>query len=113
MKKFLTKLFVPVLAVAALFSIHPNNNMTAVDAADGPSLSSGGDSFILLDKSYGIDESFVYTADVHFNNGQAAGLTFGSQENDHYFVINMDRYENHVKLMHPGDSSLQRINYYL
>ena len=100
MKRKIIGLFIPALALASLFAIKPNNNMTPVQAIDGPSIVSGGDSFVLLDKQYSATESFVYTADLHFRSGQAGGLTFGSQENDHYFVINMDRYENHVKLMH-------------
>ena len=69
-------------------------------AAEELSLQSEGDAFKLLDKSYDESESFVYTADLHFRGGQAAGLAFGAEENDHYFVINMDRYENHVKLIY-------------
>ena len=63
-------------------------------------LQSDGDAFTLLDKSFTSEESFVYTANLHFNNGQAGGLAFGSSENEHYYVLNMDRYENHVKLLY-------------
>ena len=64
------------------------------------SLSSGGDAFRLLDKKYEEDESFVYTADLHFRSGQAGGLAFGSEQDNHYYVINIDRYENRVKLLY-------------
>ena len=102
MKKLLTRLFVPALAIAALVSVHPNNSFVEADGVDGPHLVSDGDSFTLLDKYYGADESFVFTADLHFNSGQAGGLVFGGVENDHYYVINMDRFENHIKLLHFG-----------
>ena len=104
MRKKLIGLFVPVLAFASLVAIKSNKNMAPVHAIEGPSIASEGDSFKLLDKYYDATESFVYTADLHFRSGQAGGLAFGSQENDHYFVINMDRYENHVKLMHFGSN---------
>ena len=100
MRKLLTKLFVPTLALAALVSIHPNNSIIEADAMDGPHIVSEGDSFVLLDKSYAENESFVYTADLHFNSGNAGGLAFGAVENERYFVINMDRHENHVKLLY-------------
>ncbi|MBR0295242.1 MAG: glycoside hydrolase family 32 protein [Bacilli bacterium] len=99
MKKIIN-IFVPALVIAAAFAARPNHNIEAAKAVDGPSLISEGDSFALLDKQYAADESFVFTADLHFNDGNAGGLCFGSQENDHYFVINMDRNENHVKLLH-------------
>lgn len=69
-------------------------------AYENVSLASSGDSFKLLDKSYAANESFVYTADLYFRNGQAGGLIIGGQENDHYYVFNMDRFENHVKLIY-------------
>ena len=98
MKKM--KLIIPTLALTALFALPHFGEMKQADAATGPSIVSTGDSFVLLDKYYDESESFVYTADLHFRSGQAGGLTFGSQKNDHYYVINMDRYENRVKLMY-------------
>ena len=100
MKK--TVLFTSLLAgfVTLACVSFTNKNVSRVDASEELSLSGEGDNFRLLDKSYDVDESFVYTADLHFRSGHAAGLAFGSQENDHYFVINLDRYENHVKLLY-------------
>ena len=63
------------------------------------SIANSGDAFVLLEDHFAEDESFVYTADLHFKEGQAGGLAFGSEENDHYFVINMDR-TNCIKLMY-------------
>ncbi len=57
------------------------------------------DSFSLLDLSYREDESFVYTATVSFERGVAAGLAFGSQDGSHYWVFNVDREANLVKLL--------------
>ena len=64
------------------------------------SVSSNGNDFALLDTYYREDQSFVYTADLHFRSGQAGGLAFGSKEDNYYYVINMDRYENRVKLIY-------------
>ena len=78
-----------------------NKAVSEVKASESMSLEASGDAFKLLNKQYSADESFVYTGDLHFNNdtGVAGGLAFGAQENDHYYVINMDR-ENHIKLMY-------------
>lgn len=58
------------------------------------------DSFILLEDSYDADEKFVYTVRANFISGQAAGLVFGAKENEYYYVLNMDRVENMVKLIY-------------
>lgn len=62
--------------------------------------SSDGDSFVLKDKEYNVEESFCYTATVNFSSGQAAGLVFGAKEDNYYWVFNIDRYENQVKLLY-------------
>ena len=90
---------VSLLSIGLLASI-PNPSFEQAKAEPELSIASEGDAFALLDKQYAPNESFVYTADLHFRNGQAGGLAFGAQQDDHYFVINMDRYENHVKLMY-------------
>ena len=99
MKKglFLSALLSSFLALTIVGAL---NTKTKEAKAEELSLNSGGDSFNLLDKLFTANESFVYTADLHFKSGQAGGLAFGCEENAHYFVINMDRYENHVKLIY-------------
>lgn len=64
------------------------------------SLADSGDNFALLDKQFDANDSFVYTADLHFRNGQAGGLAFGSKEGERYYVVNMDRVENRIKLLY-------------
>ncbi|MBO6279991.1 MAG: glycoside hydrolase family 32 protein [Bacilli bacterium] len=59
-----------------------------------------GDDFALVEQSYEASESFVYTSRIHFNEGQACGLVFGAQEDDHYWVFNVDRYDNWTKLIY-------------
>ena len=76
------------------------NSISEVSAKEELSLKSSGDEFNLLDKKFESNESFVYTADLHFKSGQAGGLAFGSKTNEHYYVLNMDRYENKVKLLY-------------
>lgn len=76
------------------------NSISEVSAKEELSVKSSGDEFNLLDKKFESNESFVYTADLHFKSGQAGGLAFGSKTNEHYYVLNMDRYENKVKLLY-------------
>lgn len=98
-KLLFTSLLTGVLTLACV-TFSSNKLNTRVDASEELSLQSEGDSYRLLEKSYAEDESFVYTADVHFRGGQAGSLAFGAEENDHYFAINLDRYENHIKLLY-------------
>lgn len=59
------------------------------------------DSFTLAETTYGADEKFVYTAIVSFeNDGVAAGLVFGAEDGSHYWVFNVDRKANLVKLLY-------------
>ena len=62
-----------------------------------------GDQFYLSETSYAKDEKFVYSATLNFDNSinsQAGGLVFGAEADDHYFVFNVDRIENRVKLLY-------------
>ena len=95
--------------LALSFNKNNKEEVNKTSAYEDINIQSGGDAFKLLDKQYSATESFVYTGDLHFRNGQAGGLAFGSQENDHYYVINMDRYENHVKLLHFSTSGVDEL----
>ena len=101
MKKtfLLTSLLASTLVLSAV-TFAGSHIVQQTNASEELSLNSDTDAFVLLDKSFAEDESFVYTADLHFRSGQAGALAFGAEENDHYFVINMDRFENHVKLLY-------------
>jgi len=68
-------------------------------ADEGVTLEGEGDNFLLSETVYGEAEKFVYTATVTFENGNAAGLVFGADENQKW-VFNVDRAENRVKLMY-------------
>ena len=65
-------------------------------------MESEGDAFSLSDTAYEAEQGFVYSADVNFSdgNGYAAGLVFGAADGAHYWVFNMDREANRVKLMY-------------
>ncbi len=64
------------------------------------SMQSTADSFNLSEITYGADEKFVYTATVSFDSGVASGLAFGSEDGSHYWVFNVDREANLVKLLY-------------
>ena len=64
------------------------------------SMENSSDSFTLLETEYGAEDKFVYTATVTFENGVAAGLAFGSEDGSHYWVFNVDRAANLVKLLY-------------
>ncbi len=68
--------------------------------ASSVSMESRSDSFSLSETTYGAEEKFVYTATVSFENGVAAGLAFGAEEGSHYWVLNVDREANRVKLLY-------------
>ena len=99
--KYRLPIFVSALLLCgSIFAFNNSSEAKQVKAVEELSIVSGGDSFALLDKQFSDSEGFVYTADLHFRSGQAGGIAFGSQENDHYFVLNMDRFENRVKLIY-------------
>lgn len=85
-------LIIALFSITTLASININN--------ESSEYSSSGNSFQLSNIKYEKEESFVYTATVNFISGQAAGIAFGSEENEKYFVFNVDRYENRVKLLY-------------
>ena len=72
--------------------------------ADGVVLEGDGNEFLLSETSYGADEKFVFTATANFENGNAAGIVFGANE-DAKWVFNIDRNENRVKLMYFSEGS--------
>ena len=63
-------------------------------------LADSGDGFRLSSHSFESDQSFVYTSIAHFEEGQACGLAFGSVQDSHYWVFNVDRYDNRTKLLY-------------
>ena len=71
-----------------------------VPTAQDVVMESKGDSFMLSEITYGVEEKFVYTATVSFENGVAAGLVFGAEDGSHYWVFNVDREANRVKLLY-------------
>ena len=58
------------------------------------------DSFSLTEVTYSAEDKFVFTATVAFENGVAAGLIFGAEDGSHYWVFNIDREANLVKLLY-------------
>ena len=77
--------------------------------ADGVSMESATDSFVLSEDSVEKTDKFVYTATVSFERGVAAGLVFGAEEGDHYWVFNIDREVNRVKLIYFGLNDLEEM----
>ena len=81
-------------------SFVPFDATTNTATAKPVAMESKIDSFALTDVSYGAEEKFVYTATVSFENGVAAGLAFGAEDGSHYWVFNVDREANRVKLLY-------------
>ena len=83
-----------------------NGDVTFTDATEYPtmdqtvSMESGTDSFTLSEIAYGAEERFVYTATATFERGVAAALVFGGEDDSHYWVFNVDRDANLVKLIY-------------
>ena len=68
--------------------------------ANDISMESKIDSFSLTEVTYSAEDKFVFTATVAFENGVAAGLIFGAEDGSHYWVFNVDREANLVKLLY-------------
>ena len=98
------KIFLPLLTLALVAPINAQAHSLKAEAVV---LENSGDSFYLSDTSYTVSESFVYTSVATFENGQACGVVIGGESNNHYWVFNIDRYENRTKLLYfdyPGGS---------
>ena len=98
------KIFLPLLTLALVAPINAPAHSLKAEAVV---LENSGDSFYLSDTSYTVSESFVYTSVATFENGQACGVVIGGESNNHYWVFNIDRYENRTKLLYfdyPGGS---------
>ena len=91
---------ISLFAISCLTFINNKKDLAPAYAYNNVSLASETDAFQLIDKQYSKTESFVYTGDLHFHNGQAGGLVFGAKQDEYYYVVNMDRVENRVKLIH-------------
>lgn len=96
--KRLSSVLLPLLTVLLVGIIIGVSIFTA--RALEETMASEGDGFRLADQTFTAAEGFVYSGDVKFAEGQAAGLVFGAEEDAHYWVFNIDRKDNCVKLMY-------------
>lgn len=101
MNKVIKNVFLTVLlavfALSTVFAVLTEaETVFAVDTV----VESTGDTFVLSDTEYTAEDKFVYTAVARFESGNAAGLVFGAEKDERYFVFNVDRNENHVKLLY-------------
>ena len=89
--------------------------LAAVCGAEAESALVEGDDdvFELIDARYGADESFEFSATVEFERGNAAGLVFGADDGRTYWVFNVDRADNAVKLMYFDFTSGEKVVYEL
>ena len=78
----------------------PVEDTTDYTEVSNVTMESSIDKFELLDKAYEATESFVYTATASFERGVASGLAFGAEDGSHYWVFNIDREANLVKLLY-------------
>ncbi len=84
-----------ILFLTSLFSV-----FSPLLKANNATYESEGDGFHLIDKSYSTSDSFSFTSKISFVSGQAAGVLFGTEENKHYWLFNVDRIENKTKLIY-------------
>ena len=87
---------IAVILCAVIFAVAAG----AGTNARGETMKNDGDGFVLTDTEYGKTERFVYTATVRFVSGKAAGLVFGALDGERYWVFNVDRDANKVKLLY-------------
>ena len=78
----------------------PVEDTTDYTEVSNVTMESSIDKFELLDKAYEATESFVYTATASFERGVASGIAFGAEDGSHYWVFNIDREANLVKLLY-------------
>ena len=78
----------------------PVEDPTDYTEVSNVTMESSIDKFELLDKAYEATESFVYTATASFERGVASGIAFGAEDGSHYWVFNIDREANRVKLLY-------------
>lgn len=78
----------------------PVEDPTDYTEVSSVTMESSNDRFELLDKAYEATESFVYTATASFERGVASGIAFGAEDGSHYWVFNIDREANRVKLLY-------------
>ena len=119
MKKILILALVAVMCFSSVGCVFSNNRTSQADnrknytegftflesthneaTAQPVSMESKEDGFTLSEITYGAEDKFVYTATVSFENGVAAGLVFGAESDSHYWVFNIDREANRVKLLY-------------
>lgn len=67
------------------------------------------DVFVLADAQFDADESFEFSATAEFDRGNAAGLVFGADDGKAYWVFNVDRAANAVKLMYFDYTSGEKV----
>ncbi len=87
---------ISVILCAVILAVTPG----AGSNARGETIKNEGDGFVLTETEYDKTERFVYTATVRFVSGKAAGLVFGALDGERYWVFNVDRDANKVKLLY-------------
>ena len=77
-----------------------SDNTDYTPTTDAVYMESSADSFNLSEITYSAEDKFVYTATASFERGVASGLVFGAEAGSHYWVFNVDREANLVKLLY-------------
>ena len=77
-----------------------NTGSTTSTSSATVTMESSIDKFKLSDTTYAVEDKFVYTATASFERGVASGLVFGAENGSHYWVFNVDREANLVKLIY-------------
>lgn len=97
LRKLSIVLLSALAVICCVFAFLP---LHARASADAVTLEGEGDIFELAPAEYGAEDKFVFSATASFERGNAAGLVFGAVDGEHYWVFNMDRVGNKIKLMY-------------
>lgn len=111
MKTTSVKIKITILAViACLFCIVAAAFLCVRGANAEKAVVEGDDDvFTLIDAQYDADARFEFSATAEFERGNAAGLVFGADDGKTYWVFNVDRADNAVKLMYFDYTSGEKV----
>ena len=93
-------MFSGVLLVFLASTLSLGGLMPSRHSLNSVTLENDSDGFQLVNQEYTQNDSYVFTAVANFERGQACGVIIGGEQDQHYYVFNVDRFENKTKVIH-------------